>query len=30
VLMPLESAQRKLVGGVERVARRMKRIWAES
>ncbi|HEX6245806.1 MAG TPA: 2OG-Fe(II) oxygenase [Polyangiales bacterium] len=30
VLMPLESAQRKLAGGVERVARRVKRMWAES
>ena len=29
VLMPLEQVQRRISDGVERVARRMKRIWAE-
>jgi 2OG-Fe(II) oxygenase superfamily len=30
VLMPLEQVQRRITDRVERVARRMKRIWAES
>lgn len=29
VLMPLEHMQRRMLGGVERVARRVKKIWAE-